>query len=53
MCTHCRRLSEKIVQQFRYTTPKKCLGQGCANNSGWELFNKQSLFADFQKIRVQ
>lgn len=52
-CGYCGRISEKIPQQYKYTTPKKCLGQGCDNNTIWELNNKHSIFADFQKVRVQ
>lgn len=53
ICDFCGRMSEKIVQQYKYTMPKRCLGQGCANNAFWTLTNKYSVFADFQKVRVQ
>ena len=52
-CMNCGRNSQKIIQQFKYTTPKKCLKEGCGNNSNWELNNKSSYFTDFQKVRVQ
>lgn len=52
-CKYCGRQSEKIPQQYKYTTPKKCLAEGCTNNYDWILNDKFSVFADFQKLRVQ
>ena len=52
-CGYCGKLSQRIPQQYKYTTPKKCLAQGCTNNQLWQLNNKNSVFADFQKVRLQ
>lgn len=51
-CINCGRLSKPIEQQFKYTTPKKCLSENCDSTS-WELDQNESEFADFQQLRVQ
>lgn len=51
-CRTCGKLSKEIVQQFKYTEPKKCSTENCDRNS-WELEMSRCTFADFQKIRVQ
>lgn len=35
-CRTCGKFSKEIVQQFKYTEPKKCLSENCDKNS-WEL----------------
>ncbi len=51
-CMTCGTDSKEIVQQFKYTEPKKCLKNNC-DSPTWEIDLKRSRFADFQKIRVQ
>ena len=51
-CRNCGKLSKPIVQQFKYTEPKKCTTENCDKGS-WELEMSQCEFADFQKIRMQ
>lgn len=51
-CRTCGKVSKPIVQQFKYTEPKKCTSDNCDRNS-WELEMARCTFADFQKIRVQ
>ena len=51
-CNYCNRFSKPIQQQFKFTEPKKCLGDNCDSKS-WELDLIRSEFADFQKLRVQ
>jgi DNA replication licensing factor MCM6 len=51
-CMTCGTLSKDVIQQFKYTEPKKCLKNNC-DSPMWELDLKRSRFADFQKIRVQ
>ena len=35
-CRNCGKLSKPIVQQFKYTEPKKCSTENC-DKSSWEL----------------
>jgi DNA replication licensing factor MCM6 len=51
-CRTCGKLSKPIVQQFKYTEPKRCSTENC-DRSSWELEMSKCTFADFQKIRVQ
>lgn len=52
-CGECGATITGFEQQFRYTEPKACVNQLCANRNGWRLILEQSKFADWQKIRVQ
>jgi DNA replication licensing factor MCM6 len=51
-CRNCGKLSKPIVQQFKYTEPKRCATENCDKTS-WELEMSQCQFADFQKLRMQ
>lgn len=42
-----------MEQQFKYTEPVRCSNERCMNKSKWELLNSDSLFMDWQKLRVQ
>lgn len=42
-----------IQQQFKYTEPVKCINDHCENRMRWELNEHESLFLDWQKLRVQ
>ena len=35
-CRNCGKLSKEVVQQFKYTEPKRCLSDNCDKNT-WEL----------------
>jgi DNA replication licensing factor MCM6 len=42
-----------MEQQFKYTEPVRCVNERCMNKSKWELINSDSIFMDWQKLRVQ
>ncbi|KAA8499259.1 DNA replication licensing factor mcm6 [Porphyridium purpureum] len=46
----CGKVTEKVEQQFKYTEPT-CLN--CGNKDDWKLDIKQSVFADWQKVKLQ
>jgi DNA replication licensing factor MCM6 len=49
-CNECR-MSTVIHQQFRYTEPTGCAN--CQNRVIWKLNLDQSVFVDWQRVRVQ
>lgn len=52
-CKACGNLVEDVKQNFKYTTPMKCISSNCLNMHDWELVMERSLFCDWQKIRIQ
>jgi DNA replication licensing factor MCM6 len=52
-CKMCNSLITGVEQQFRYTEPKICINPQCVNRSKWELNTEESVFYDWQKLRVQ
>lgn len=44
--------SHRVVQQYKYTEPKKCKTDKC-DSSEWEINLEMSEFADYQRVRVQ
>lgn len=51
-CLDC--LTEQYAQQqFRYTQPKSCMNEKCANRTRFELNLDKSQFTDFQRLRIQ
>ena len=52
-CQACQSLVENVEQIFRYTEPTQCPTLTCGNRSGWQLDIRQSVFVDWQKIRIQ
>jgi len=42
-----------VEQQFKYTEPQVCTNRECGNRVKWELVVEESVFTDWQKIRVQ
>lgn len=52
-CQNCRTVVDGIEQVFRYTEPSICPNQMCSNKKSWKLNMDQSVFLDWQKVRVQ
>lgn len=52
-CKMCSGIIDEVEQQFRYTEPKICKNRNCVNTFSWELITQDSLFSDWQKLRVQ
>ena len=42
-----------MEQVFRYTEPTQCPNLTCGNRNGWRLDVRQSIFVDWQKVRIQ
>jgi len=53
VCEHCNTTVYNLEQIFRYTEPTQCPNVTCGNRESWRLDIKQSVFVDWQKIRVQ
>ncbi len=52
-CKLCNTANANINQQFRYTEPKICINPNCNNKNDWKLNYEDSVFADWQKLKVQ
>ena len=60
-CMKCGLLAENILQQYYYTRPMKCRNPRCGgsgqrnntNPNNFMLITNMSIFADWQKLRVQ
>lgn len=53
-CQKCNHLVTDVHQQFVYSLPKKCTNpDGCDNTTGWKFVENSSVFADWQKIKLQ
>ena len=53
ICKMCNSAVKNVEQQFRYTEPKVCSNINCNNHNKWELLEEESVFADWQKLKVQ
>lgn len=53
ICEACNTTIYNLEQTFRYTEPTQCPNVTCGNREAWRLDIKQSVFIDWQKIRVQ
>ena len=53
ICKMCNSAIKNVEQQFRYTEPKVCSNLNCNNHNKWELLEEESVFADWQKLKVQ
>lgn len=53
ICEGCNTTIYNLEQTFRYTEPTQCPNVTCGNREAWRLDIKQSVFVDWQKIRVQ
>ena len=51
-CKLCNATVGPIEQQYKYTEPLRCSNTQCQNMVQWELIMSQSIFVDWQKIRV-
>ena len=52
-CEDCQSVVRGIEQQFKYTEPPMCTSPRCNNRSNWKLLPDQSVFVNWQKVRVQ
>lgn len=52
-CDECQSIVRGVEQQFRYTEPPMCHSPRCQNRSNWTLLPEQSVFVNWQKVRVQ
>lgn len=52
-CEACRAVVPNVEQVFRYTEPTQCPNLTCGNRFGWRLDIRQSVFVDWQKVRIQ
>lgn len=52
-CLLCGALVKNVIQQFKYTEPTICSNRMCSNKLEWRLLPDQSLFVDWQRIRIQ
>lgn len=52
-CDECFGLEKNIEQQFKYSEPSICSNRLCNNRTKWTLIPESSLFANWQRIRLQ
>ncbi|KAF3926284.1 hypothetical protein ABW20_dc0108382 [Dactylellina cionopaga] len=52
-CENCRSVVPNVEQVFKYTEPTQCPNLTCGNRIGWRLDIRQSVFMDWQKVRIQ
>lgn len=52
-CESCRTPVHNVEQVFRYTEPAQCPNITCGNRTAWRLDVRQSIFVDWQKVRIQ
>ncbi|KAF7995045.1 hypothetical protein HCN44_004517 [Aphidius gifuensis] len=53
ICVDCNATIKNIEQQFKFTNPTICNNPVCANRRRFVLDIDNSVFVDFQKIRIQ
>ncbi|XP_043252206.1 DNA replication licensing factor Mcm6 [Colletes gigas] len=53
ICTDCNGVIKNVEQQFKFTNPTICHNPVCNNRRRFMLDVDNSVFVDFQKIRVQ
>ena len=53
VCEACQSVVPNVEQIFRYTEPTQCPSLTCMNRTDWRLDIRQSVFVDWQKIRIQ
>uniref|UniRef100_A0A915NAB8 DNA replication licensing factor MCM6 n=1 Tax=Meloidogyne javanica TaxID=6303 RepID=A0A915NAB8_MELJA len=53
VCDDCGVTIRNVPQQFQYTQPIKCENQQCQNRSRFMLNVYDSLFVDFQRLKIQ
>jgi DNA replication licensing factor MCM6 len=52
-CEECQSVVRGVEQQFKYTEPPMCTSPRCQNRSNWKLLPDQSVFVNWQKVRIQ
>ena len=52
-CEECQSVIRGVEQQFKYTEPAMCKSPRCQNRSNWKLLPEQSVFVNWQKVRIQ
>lgn len=52
-CKQCNTIFKGLEQQFRYSEPKICINKNCVNRNNWDLVPQESIYCDWQKLRVQ
>ena len=52
-CLECGVITRDVEQQFKYTEPVKCSNEVCNNRRKWALIPEQSVFVNWQRVRVQ
>jgi len=52
-CLDCSTTVRNIQQQFKYTEPIICTNTTCGNRKAWSLVREESVFVDWQRIKVQ
>lgn len=52
-CEDCQAVVRNVEQQFKYTEPVICPTQFCQNKRKWILIPEQSIFVNWQRIRIQ
>ncbi|XP_076183735.1 minichromosome maintenance 6 [Ptiloglossa arizonensis] len=53
VCLDCNAIIKNVEQQFKFTNPTICHNPVCSNRRRFMLDVDNSIFVDFQKIRVQ
>ncbi|GIL73158.1 hypothetical protein Vretimale_4752 [Volvox reticuliferus] len=52
-CMECNTVIRGVPQQFKYSPPVLCTNPTCGNKSHWSLIREQSVFCDWQRLKVQ
>ncbi|KXZ56847.1 hypothetical protein GPECTOR_1g764 [Gonium pectorale] len=52
-CMECSTVARGVPQQFKYSPPVLCSNPTCGNKNNWSLVREQSVFCDWQRLKVQ
>ncbi|GLC44375.1 hypothetical protein PLESTB_000476200 [Pleodorina starrii] len=52
-CLDCNTVVRGVPQQFKYSPPILCTNPSCGNKNHWSLVREQSVFCDWQRLKVQ
>ncbi|KAG2499995.1 hypothetical protein HYH03_002277 [Edaphochlamys debaryana] len=52
-CMDCNTITTGVPQQFKYSPPIICTNPTCGNKQRWTLVREQSVFCDWQRLKVQ
>ncbi|EFJ52099.1 minichromosome maintenance protein 6 [Volvox carteri f. nagariensis] len=52
-CLECNTVVRGVPQQFKYSPPILCTNPSCGNKNHWSLVREQSVFCDWQRLKVQ